>query len=299
MDRKAQRVTVSERVDLRLMSRASIERVVRGHRAVVIEPKHLARVGVWILRAAAVAAAGRRHIELAVTSPREPRRAAHTGPATEDVLEFRNRRSIEASTSERQRRLFLVHGFQIREVDESIGRELRVQQYLHQPRPALNAHRGHTGNGLRIEHAIPNDSQPAFLLSNEHAGVRKESEAPRIHQLPRDGNDADAHDFRCVEFERLGWYRQWLKSSRSHRDAAIEGNCLLGRGGRLDGEERMLDGEDRSGPAEEKPGASAQLGKPHDHSHLDSNSLIWLYVQNRHDRRDVTCESISDADGVP
>jgi hypothetical protein len=69
--------------------------------------------------------------------------------------------------------------------------------------------------------------------------------------LPSDGNDADAHDFRRVELEGLGWYRQRFKTSRSHWDTALEGNYLLGRG-------RMLDGEERDGRAEEKPGPVAE-----------------------------------------
>jgi hypothetical protein len=113
----------------------------------------------------------------------------------------------------------------------------------------LHAHRRRSGNRLRIEHAVSNDSQSAFLLSDQHGhatcrrgacpersrGAWEERQAPWIHELPRDWNDADAHDFRGVEFEGLGWYRQWFKSSWSDWDIAIEGNCLLGRAYKLNG----------------------------------------------------------------
>ena len=105
MHGEAERVAVAERVDLRLVSGASDERVVRRHGAIVIEAQHLARVAVRILRAAAVAAARRRHIELAVAAPREPRRPADARAATEDVLEFGDRGSVEAAASDGQRRL--------------------------------------------------------------------------------------------------------------------------------------------------------------------------------------------------
>ena len=115
---------------------------------------------------------------------------------------------------------------------------------------------GPPGNGLRIEHAIANDPQAPFLLRDQHRAVRKEGQAPRIHQAASDRDDADPHDFGGVVFDGLGWNRLRLESSRSDWDAAVEGNCLLGRAGRLDGEER-------DGRAEEKPGPVAESWKPH------------------------------------
>src|SRR5262245_4051886 len=123
---------MTEGVDLRLVSGTSGERVVRRRRAIVIEAKHLAGIAVRILRAAAVAAAWRRHIELAVAPPREPRRAAHAGPATEDVFEVGDRGSIEPSACQRQRGLFLVDRLDVREVNESVCGELRMERDLHQ-----------------------------------------------------------------------------------------------------------------------------------------------------------------------
>ena len=74
--------------------------------------------------------------------------------------------------------------------------------------------------------------------------------------MPRDGNDADTHDFGGVELERFGRYRQRLKSSRGNRDAAIERDRLLCRG-------RKLDGKKRDGEAEKEPGAVTESWKPH------------------------------------
>src|SRR6185436_12230061 len=139
---------MANREDLGLVIGAARVRVVRGRRAIVIESKHLARVTVRILRAAAVAAARRRHVELAVTAPREPRGSAHTGPTTEDVFELGNYRAVESPTRERQRRLFLVDALEICEVDEVIRRELWMQRHVHQSGPPLHADGRGTGHGL-------------------------------------------------------------------------------------------------------------------------------------------------------
>jgi hypothetical protein len=66
----------------------------------------------------------------------------------------------------------------------------------------------------------------------------KEREAPRVHQLPRYRRHADAHHFSGVEFDWLGGYGQRFEPSWCDRDAAIEGNGLLGDRDELDREKR-------------------------------------------------------------
>ena len=76
-------------------------------------------------------------------------------------------------------------------------------------------------------------------------GIRQEGKAPRGHQ-PRDWNDADAHDFRGVEFDGLGRHRQWFEPSGGDWYTAVERNRLLGRY-ELDSEERTGDAEPETG----------------------------------------------------
>ena len=170
MGGEPQRVAVADRIDLRLVSGTADERVVGRHGAVVIQAQHFARIAVRILRAAAVPAARRRHIELAVASPRDPRRAADARAAAEDVREIGDRGAVEAAASHRQRRLSLgADRLQVREVDEAVGGKLRMEQHVQQPRSALDAHGGDAGNGLWIEHAVADDPEAPFFLRDEQA----------------------------------------------------------------------------------------------------------------------------------
>src|SRR5262245_27129182 len=125
---------MTEREDLRLVAGPSDKWIVRRHRAIVVKTKHFAGVRIRILRAAAVAAARRRHIELAVAAPCDPRRTRHAGTATEDVLELGDRLAFKTPTRDGQRGLsFGANGLQIGEIDESIRGELRMQHNVEEP----------------------------------------------------------------------------------------------------------------------------------------------------------------------
>ena len=228
-------VAMAERVNLRLVPGAADERVVRRHGAIVIQAQHFSRVAVRILRAAAVTAARRRHIELAVAAPGEPRRPADARAATEDVREIGDRRPVEAATSHRQRRLPLGAGrLQVGEVDEVVGRKLRMEQNVHQPRSSLDAHRRDAGDGFRIQHAVADDAESAFLLRDEQGSVRQEREAPRIHQAARHRYDADPHHFGGVVLDRarresVAARIQPARLARRSRTAPSAGRCRAAR----------------------------------------------------------------------
>ena len=109
-----------------------------------------------------------------------------------------------------------------------VGRKLRMEQNVHQPRSALDAHRRDAGDGFRIQHAAADDAEAAFLLGDEQRAVRQKREAPRIHQAARHRYDANPHHFGGVVFDGLGGNRLRLESSRRDWRAILERHGLLG-----------------------------------------------------------------------
>ena len=233
MGAEPQRVAVTQRVDLGLVSGASHKGVVRGDRAVVVQAQHLAGVGVRILRAAAVPAARRGHVQLAVAAPGDPRRAADAGARAEDVAEPGNRRPVEAPARDGQDRLpFTRPGLQVREVHQLVAGELRMQHDVHQPGAPLWPDRRRSTYGLRVQHAVANDAKPPFPLSDQKASVGQKRQAPRIHQAASNRHHADPHDLGGVVLDRLGRDRLGLESCRCDRLVPFEGNGLLSHAGR-------------------------------------------------------------------
>ena len=61
----------------------------------------------------------------------------------------------------------------------------------------------HTRNRLRIEHAFPDDAEPARAFGHEHVAVGQKRDGPGEGQLLRHGDDADPLAFGGVEFDGL------------------------------------------------------------------------------------------------
>ena len=113
-------------------------------------------------------------------------------------------------------------GFRYEKYTQLVGGELRMQHDVHQPGSALWPNRRSAGNGLRVEHPIADDSEPPLPFRHQEAAVRKERQAPGVHQSSSDGDDADPHHLCGVVLDWLGRDRLRLESRRRHRRTALE-----------------------------------------------------------------------------
>src|SRR6185295_13270902 len=171
MERQPERIAMTERVDLRLVSRSADERVVRGHAAVIADAEDLADVRVRILRRGWIVAIAERDIQEAGSIPREARavaaarrteslrrsRSAVIRIGDEDVFDVGQRRSaVPLRTEYRRRRVARSFWSWLRvgEIDQSVLCEARMQRDIEQTAEASREHLRHRSDRRRIENAV-------------------------------------------------------------------------------------------------------------------------------------------------
>ena len=259
---------MAERVDLRQVAGLADERVVFRHAAVVFDPDDLAEMRIRLLRRHRHVALAERDEERAVFVPREPRavaaaRGADTfvprsldGNRDEDVLAVGERRTAVPSRAiDRRRRVSdcAWKRLRVRDVDQTVRRELRMQRHVERAAKARCQHRRQWTEWCRVEHAIANDPQTARPFGDEHAAVGHERNAPRmIESLDRRHVDADAAaraqiprpgaervDRRRSASTRSGWLRRRTRRRLLRGfNRRARGNGERGDGGQCE-EERL------------------------------------------------------------
>ena len=122
------------------------------------------------------------------------RRAVPVG-RDENILDVRERgAAVEAGACDgecRHGRILRI-GLRVREIDELVAAEVRVQNDVGKPADDGRANGRHTGDRRRIEHAVAHDAQPARAFRHEHVAVRQERHAPRMIEVLGDDRDVNA-----------------------------------------------------------------------------------------------------------
>ena len=163
------RVAVAVGVDLGFRVLAADERIVRGRSAVVAQAQNLADVAAEILREHSVARIVRNVAGVAVADrqiehPVRPdlgaagRSARAPRVGDENIRDVAERIAVEPAARERDRRVAAVALFHVREIEQTITFEVRVQDDRVQ---AARAQRigGPAGNRVGIELAAAHDAQ--------------------------------------------------------------------------------------------------------------------------------------------
>ena len=187
---------------------AADERIVRRHRPVVFEAQHLAGEAHAILRRRAggigvadgrVAVADR-HVDHAVLAERRFARRCPTGSPRRGPCTRRapRRPSVARASVMRQRGGSVARGrplpvrqrsavrsarrlrLVIREVDQLVLGEPRMEREVHQAGEPGRLHLRQAGDRRRIEHAVADDAQASGALGDEDAAVGQKRHAPRL-----------------------------------------------------------------------------------------------------------------------
>ena len=135
MHGEPERRAVTEREDLGPVAVAADERIVARHAAVLVEPQDLARVRARVLRVAA----GRRHVDLAVGPEDHARHGARVGLRDEQIAHVAQRFAVPAAARERERAFVVGEPLVVRQIDELVVGEARMQRDLEQTRSAAAA----------------------------------------------------------------------------------------------------------------------------------------------------------------
>ena len=125
-------------------------------------------------------------IELAVAAEHhaaaEVRRRVAPVLGDEDLLDVLQRFAVEPRACERRRRERALAAFGIRQIQDSVLREIRMRQDLEQPAEHRDAHLGHTRDRLRVESAVAEHAQAPRPLRDQQIAVRQPGEAPRVRE---------------------------------------------------------------------------------------------------------------------
>ena len=140
--------------------------------------------------------------------------------------------SVSALPSKRPRAMrdrpaLLVERLGVRQIDEPVLRELRMERDVHvamhgsgQSRLSGPVRCRRAGDRLRIEHAVSNHPQAAGALGDEHGAVRKKRQRPRIFERAGHRGHANALTLAGVELDRLCGQLVAGKPRRRDRNAA-------------------------------------------------------------------------------
>ena len=125
----------------------------------------------------------------------------------------------------------------VAEVDESVGREVRVDRHLHHPALAHRHHVGNAGNGIGKQRAVADDAKPTGALGDQHVAPGQERHRPRVHQ-PVDNRDHPvvvmhrAHDvFLCCRTRGRGDGKPRSQSGEKAGGKGKRQDVLPSRGG--------------------------------------------------------------------
>ena len=214
-------------IDLGTEAGSPDERVVRRHRTIVAKPQNLAGMMARVLGARSVVPLADGHEERPVAPERQlrsemQRAACAPGIGHEDVLDIRERLSVEPAARER-RRVTSLTGFRIRQVDEAVLREAGMQRNLEQAALPHGVNLRDPGDRLRIERSVAHDSQAADLLGHEHVAVRQERQAPWKRESSHDGHHANRLRDR-LHLLRCGRRRQW-RDARVRSGGSLTAPC--------------------------------------------------------------------------
>jgi len=101
--------------------------------------------------------------------------------------------AVPARAADRGGRMsrILSTGLRVREVDQAILREVRVQRDVHQAAETNCPYLGQTGDRRGIEHAFANYAQPSAALRYQHVAAGNKCESPGMIEPFRHNGDAD------------------------------------------------------------------------------------------------------------
>ena len=109
-----------------------------------------------------------------------------------DILHVDERGAVEPTAGQRGRRQSVFTRLRVRQVEQVILGEFRMEHDVEQAAQRQGFHGGHAGDWLGIEHAVLDQAKPSRTLGDQHAPIGQEREAPRIDEILRDQAHADA-----------------------------------------------------------------------------------------------------------
>src|SRR6266581_1179273 len=204
MNDQTQRIPMTQCVNLRPVAGAAYERIVGRHRAIIAQAQNFSAQAVRILRNLTyIAACG--HVQHAIASEHDaPIQSAvaferirynevfHVCQCT--AFEFSPRQCWCASSA--------AHRFCVREIDEPVLREFRMQRNIHQSAIAIGSHLRHARDWLRIQGSVAENTQPSSPLCDQHSSIGKERDRPRMRQASRQNRDSNLVLLRRIQYER-------------------------------------------------------------------------------------------------
>ena len=104
----------------------------------------------------AVAASARRHVQHAVAAECHARAARRLRTGDEHVVRVAQRTPVPAAARDCDGGIFRADRFAVGEIDVTVGRELRMQRDVHEPRQPFGTNLRHAGDGLGVELAAAN-----------------------------------------------------------------------------------------------------------------------------------------------
>ena len=127
-----------------------------------------------------------------------------------------------------------AHRFVVREVDQLVLGEPRVQHDVHQTLQAGRPHRRHARDGIRIEHAVTNDPQTARTLGHEDRAVGQKRDRPGLVEVLRHYDQAQTALFGGLQHDRaVGERRRRPVDRQAARTPPTAGRLRRRRGRRL------------------------------------------------------------------
>ena len=109
--------------------------------------------------------------------------ASVPGLGDQNIFDVGERLAVPLPARNGQRRALhsaFFHGLRIREVNQLVLGELRVEDDVHQACQTAGVNVRQAGDRLLVEDAVANDSQSALAFRDQHAAVRQKCEAPRM-----------------------------------------------------------------------------------------------------------------------
>src|SRR6266571_4738764 len=155
MNRQSQRVAMTERKDLRLVTGSANERIIGRRRSVVAKAENFTAMIHWILRAL-IESASHRHEQISIRRKHDSRCGCTPivyGVGDKDIANIGERMTIEPPSRER-RRDALLQRLGIREVDQLVVREPRMQRNVQESAQLLRKHSVPARKRIWIKHAV-------------------------------------------------------------------------------------------------------------------------------------------------
>ena len=162
-----------------------------------------------------------------------------SAPATNTSVGVAQRAPVPAAARDRDRGIVGADRLAVGEIHVAVGREVRMQRDVHEPRQPLGAHLGHAGDGLCVELAGADHAQRSGALRDEDGVVRDERETPRPREPARDDRDLDVLAFGRLVAHGRRRQRRLAEPLRRHGNVVAERHLLLRRE-RCSGDEQRM-----------------------------------------------------------